>query len=220
MNLLGHNNLLSNRPVKGPPAFKGSGAADANLRRAYPTYPSPISAKDIIIIDAFTFDEYGGYIDTPMGYTLLSSITTGSYKHYVYWKAATGTETGTVEIHNPFGNQVYGVIHAFSGFSQVTSPFAGLYASSVTSSNTRTLSFNSNSSKTLAVALLTSYGTISGFSLSTPNGFTVNKIGTSPWYPFNFLLCTAAAATTPPSPVASWTTSVNNSFFTFYLKSE
>lgn len=60
-------------------------------------YPSGIAAGDILIVQAFAWDNTGT-VSTPSGWTLITSTSGTQGGHYAFWKPAVGTESGTLTV--------------------------------------------------------------------------------------------------------------------------
>lgn len=132
----------------GPSAAVGSGPTPTYLNNGgwsdnatsvtnpTPGYPSGLAGNDILFLQVLDEDASGdaNTVDTPAGWTLVASQAFSGvgavYLQNLYWKRATGSESGTVTVtRNPVhgGTDTFGaIITAFRGCRTSGTPYEGL----------------------------------------------------------------------------------------------
>lgn len=119
-----HKKLLANRAVKGvPPIWEENGtiASTYFATSLNVPYPSTVNADDILIMVVWRTVTYQTF-STPSGWT---SIDSNSYpSRRVWWKRATGSESGTqtVSITNA-SDTTFGIMMRFSGCITSGTPY-------------------------------------------------------------------------------------------------
>lgn len=99
------------------PVFDSSGAAASGAGSTLAVdYPATVNSGDVLI---FTYTvESTTAPDTPSGFTLVDSTTTGlgdTVGTYVWWKVAAGTESGSETITKNVSVDSIGRMHRFTG---------------------------------------------------------------------------------------------------------
>lgn len=80
------------------PAFidAGAGTAGSGGGTISPAYPAAIVAGQFLVLHLFLGDSGTPTAATPAGWTLADALPAGSsYKQWLFWKVATGSESGT-----------------------------------------------------------------------------------------------------------------------------
>lgn len=112
------------------PTFVATGAADSSLTTVAPAYPAGIQSDDILILSVWGFDSSGSAtVVDPAGWTAVLPANRNSSNFHasaLYWKRATGSESGTVSV--TFSESLnlggaLGVISAWRGCTTSGTPF-------------------------------------------------------------------------------------------------
>ncbi|MCW4044301.1 MAG: hypothetical protein NWE94_02140, partial [Candidatus Bathyarchaeota archaeon] len=79
-------------------AFKSAGAGSGTTGNPTPSYPSGLQANDLILLQV-TVRDTSNTPTTPSGFTLLHGPdSTGTGRQWIYYKFATGSESGTITV--------------------------------------------------------------------------------------------------------------------------
>lgn len=110
------------------PSFSNAGAIHAattavDLEVPYPT----VSADDVMVLCMMQRLDGSNVIPTPTGWNVINknSSSAGFYSSAVFWKRATGSESGTLNIPNSVIN-TYGILYSFSGVTTSDPVWEGL----------------------------------------------------------------------------------------------
>lgn len=189
-----------------PPVYEGSGAVvvlgvfgGSTLRVPY---PSGISTNDILIVQVTTYDinvNISGF--TSAGFSAITNVTVGATYVNFYWKRATGSESGNLNLSISGSTTVgMGVIHRFSGVVTSGIPFINSYNTGTINNTVLTLSGRTITNDTsLGVVLYIQADNTS--TTVTLNGWTQNYTYSTSEGPdaYHKMCSIAPGAGTPPT---------------------
>jgi hypothetical protein len=154
----------------------GTALAAASGTTAAIPVPSSVAAGDIIVAVFFIS---GANVPTPpSGFTAASGIPLadpGGYKLYVYWKRATGADSGTYDFTWTGGNTYQGQAYRFTGCATTGDPFDGTASTSTLPHGGGSTTFSAPSLTTTVNDTMLLWAVMHEFStyrLTTPSGFT------------------------------------------------
>lgn len=119
----------------GMPAFVSAAAGQSGTGNRTPSFPSPITAGQFLIIQVYANDTTAPAVTTPGGWTAAGAKPTGAVlaKEWLFWKVADGTESGTVSLTCSGDNMTAARIYLFSNGSGIEAAAGQLNTPSSTS---------------------------------------------------------------------------------------
>jgi len=136
------------------------------------TYQTTTTANDIIFISTIT--ESATLPTTPTGFAILTSSTNSVSSSVIYWKRATGSESGDVVLSG-YDNGGYSAasMYAYSGCITSGNPYSdNLINTSYI--NSGDITFNLPSTSTSCLKTIASFALISVYSPTIPSPYNVN----------------------------------------------
>jgi len=130
--------------------YAGNFSAVASQTTINVAYPSTINANDILILQVFGYATTS--FTTPTGWTEIDTIQQDDKTFSLFWKRASGSESGSETVSCADSCDLFGHIYAFSNCAVSVTPYESYTYNAATSNSLTIPSISTNGIERLAVA--------------------------------------------------------------------